>query len=123
MPVVIAAPGDLDLSTFRLVAWEGETVELGNVAVERMAVRRRAFEEFVGAAGEGHLYGITTAHHRGAATLLSPEAWFAYARRIPRLPLLSVCRFLSGWSAGSWAARVSGFVATGRRCAPNLRRP
>ena len=86
MTVVLADPTDLDLAAFRRVAWGGEGVELADAAVQRMAATRGAFEKFVAASADRHLYGITTAHHRGARTLLSPEARVAYARRIPPTP-------------------------------------
>jgi histidine ammonia-lyase len=120
MSILLASPGDLDLAAFRRVAWEGETVELGTAAVERMAASRRAFEDFVAAAGDRHLYGITTAHHRGAASLLSPEARIAYARRIPPTPA-SFGRPLPGRMVrGIVAARVSGFISGAAAVRPEL---
>src|ERR1035438_4776080 len=86
MSVVLCVPGDVDLTVFQRVAWGGETVALGDDAVERMQASRRAFETFVAASADRHLYGITTAHDRGAATLLSAEERVRYARRVPATP-------------------------------------
>jgi histidine ammonia-lyase len=120
MSIVLAAPGDLDLAAFRRIAWEGETVELSRAAVERMAASRRAFEEFVTAAGERHFYGITTAHHRGAGVLLEAEARVAYARRIPPTPASFGLPLPERMVRGIVAARVSGFVSGAAGVRPEL---
>ncbi len=120
MPIVLDAPGDLDLAAYRRIAWEGETVELGSAGMARMADSRRAFEAFVAAAGDRHLYGITTAHHRGAATLLPAPARAAYARRIPPTPASFGPAFPERLVRGIVAARVSGFLGGAAAVRPEL---
>lgn len=122
VPVVLADSGDVDLAVFRRVAWEGDTVELSDRALERMAAGRRAFEEFVAAAGDRHLYGITTAHHRGAATLLSPDARAEYARRIPPTPASFGSSLPERVVRGIVLARTAGFLGGSAAVRPELAR-
>jgi histidine ammonia-lyase len=120
--VVLADPTDLDLPAFRRVAWEGEGIALADAAVARMAATRNAFEEFVEAAGDRHLYGITTAHHRGARTLLSPQERVAYARRIPPTPASLGPALPQRVVRGIVAARVAGFIGGTAAVRPELAR-
>ncbi len=122
MTVVLADPTDLDLAAFRRVAWGGEGVELADAAVQRMAATRGAFEKFVAASADRHLYGITTAHHRGARTLLSPEARVAYARRIPPTPASLGPALPERVVRGIVAARVAGFIGGTAAVRPELAR-
>lgn len=110
MPVVLRVPEDVTLAAFRRVAWEGDTVVLDETAVTRMAEDRRAFESFVADAGERHLYGITTAHHRGAASLLSPEARVSYQRRVPPTPASFGVTLPDRLVRGIVLARLAGFI-------------
>ena len=55
-------------------------------AAERIAARRREFEAFVEAHNDAHLYGITTRHHYGARTVLSPAEREEYNRRLTPTP-------------------------------------
>jgi len=111
MPVLLRVPEDVKLSAFRQVAWEGDTVVLDEVAVTRMTEDRRAFESFVAEAGDRHLYGITTAHHRGATSLLSPEARVSYQRRVPPTPASFGVTLPDRLVRGIVLARVAGFIS------------
>ena len=120
MPVTLRDPQDLDLRAYRRIAWDGEGVELDPHALERIAERRAAFDAFV-AANEGErLYGVTTAHHRGASTLLSPAARIAYARRVPAVPATFGPSLPERLVRGIVAARLSGFVGGGSAVRPEL---
>ena len=111
MSVVLHVPGDVDLTVFQRVAWEGETVALGDDAVKRMHASRRAFETFVAASADRHLYGITTAHHRGAATLLSAQERARYARGVPATPASFGPALLpERLVRGIVLARLAGFI-------------
>jgi histidine ammonia-lyase len=120
--VVLADPTDLDLPAFRRVAWDAEGIEIADAAVQRMAASRAEFEEFVAASGDRHLYGITTAHHSGARTLLSPEARAAYARRIPPTPASLGPALPERVVRGIVAVRVAGFIAGTAAVRPELAR-
>jgi histidine ammonia-lyase len=54
--------------------------------MERIAMRRGQFEAFVEANTNSHLYGITTRHHYGASTVLSPAEREAYNKHLPATP-------------------------------------
>lgn len=86
MTVVVSTSADIGLEAIRRVAWCGEGVEVSSDALRRIRARRREFEAFLEANPDGHLYGITTAHHYGAKTLLSPEARDEYHRHLPPTP-------------------------------------
>ena len=120
--VTLARPTDLDLAAFARVAWGGEGVRLAPEAIARMASTRRAFDEFVAASADRHLYGITTAHHRGANTLLSPADRAAYARRIPPTPASVGAPLPDRVVRGVVAARVAGFIAGTAAVRPELAR-
>ena len=122
MTVTLAEPTDLDLAAFARVAWNGEGVELAPEAIDRMAFTRRAFDEFVAASADRHLYGITTAHHRGARTLLSPADRVAYARRIPPTPASLGPPLPERVVRGIVAARVAGFIGGTAAVRPELAR-
>jgi histidine ammonia-lyase len=120
MPVTLRDSQDLDLRAYRRIAWDGEGVELDPGALERIAEQRAAFEVFV-AANEGErLYGVTTAHHRGASTLLSPSARVAYARRVPPVPATFGPSLPERLVRGIVAARVAGFIGGGSAVRPEL---
>lgn len=111
MSVVLRVPGDVDLTVFQRVAWEHETVALADGAVRRMQASREAFETFVAASADRHLYGITTAHHRGAATLLSEQERVRYARRVPPTPASFGPALPERVVRGIVLARVAGFIS------------
>ncbi len=120
MAVVLSSAEDLDLDAFRRVAWEGETVELSAAALSHVASRRAAFDAFLAASADRHLYGITTAHHWGAATLLTPEARVAYARRIPPTPASFGTRLPERVVRGIVLARTGGFLSGDPAVRPEL---
>lgn len=122
MTVTLGAPRDLDLSAFRRVAWDGEGVAVAPAALDHVAERRRAFEAFVAAHEGERLYGITTAHHRGATRLLDPAARVAYARRIPPTPASFGERLPERVVRGIVVARLAGFLAGGAAVRPELAR-
>jgi histidine ammonia-lyase len=117
---VLASADDVDLDVFRRVAWEGEGVELTASALEWMAARRASFEAFVAAAADRHLYGVTTAHHRGAAELLSPDARAAYARSIPPTPASFGPALPERVVRGIVLARTAGFIGGEAAVRPEL---
>lgn len=89
-------------------------------ALEWLAAQRRAFEAFVSEREGERLYGITTAHHRGATTLLSAEARAAYARRIPPTPATFGPPLPERVARGIVAARAAGFLRGGAAVGPEL---
>jgi histidine ammonia-lyase len=117
---LLASREDVDLDVFRRVAWEGEGVELAPAALNRMAARRASFEAFVAAAGDRRLYGITTAHHRGATRLLSAEARAEYARRIPPTPASFGAPLPERLVRGIVLARIAGFLSGDAAVRPDL---
>jgi histidine ammonia-lyase len=120
MPVKLRDPHDLDLAAYRRIAWVGERVELDPAALDRMAESRRAFEAFVSEHEGERLYGVTTAHHRGAGTLLSPDERVAYARRVPPVPATFGLPLPERLVRGVVAARLAGFVGGGAAVRPEL---
>lgn len=117
---MLTSAEDVDLDVFRRVAWEGETLELSAAALSHVASRRAAFDAFVAASSGRHLYGITTAHHRGAATLLAPEARVAYARRIPPTPASFGPVLPERVVRGIVLARTAGFLSGDAAVRPEL---
>jgi histidine ammonia-lyase len=120
MTVTLGAPQDAGLAVFRRVAWEGEGVTLAPAALARVAASRAAFEAFVAARAGERLYGITTAHHRGAAVLLSEEARAAYARQIPPTPASFGEPLPERVVRGIVLARLAGFLAGDAAVRPEL---
>ena len=86
MTVLVAASEDVDLKAVQRVAWRRERLEIAPEALARVERRRREFEAFVEANARVPLYGITTRHHYGAGTVLSPEERDAYHSRLTAAP-------------------------------------
>lgn len=120
MTLSLTAPRDLDLLAFRRVAWEGEPVEVSPETLAHMAATRRRFDAFVAEHAGERLYGITTAHHRGARVLLSDEARAAYARRVPATPATFGPRLPERLVRGIVAVRLAGFVSGHSAVRPEL---
>ncbi len=86
MTLVLNTRHDVDLAAIERVAWNGEGVAISQAAIERIAMRRLQFEAFVEANTDSHLYGITTRHHYGASTVLTPDEREEYNKHLPPTP-------------------------------------
>ncbi len=64
---------DFTLDSYRRVAWEGEPVEVGQDALERIAERRSSLERLVENNPDRHYYGTTTTPGEGVKTVLTEE--------------------------------------------------
>ncbi len=120
MTLALSDSRDLTLAAFRRVAWDGEDVELGAAGLRRMSESRRAFEAFLAAHEGERLYGITTAHHSGARTLLSGTARAEYARRIPATPASFGPPLPERLVRGIVVARLAGFLSGASAVRPAL---
>lgn len=84
MTVVLAKRSDITLDAYYRVAWQGEDVTIAEQALAIIAAARASFLALLDANPKMRIYGVTTAHHTGAATLLSQEERQAYASQLPR---------------------------------------
>ncbi len=79
--VVLHDRGDFTLDTYRRVAWEGEPVEIGPAALQRIGEMRSSLERLVANNPGRHYYGTTTTSGEGVKTVLTPERRRAYLDR------------------------------------------
>lgn len=86
MTLVVSTSADIGLEAILRVAWHGEGVRVSAEGLARIRSRRLEFEAFVEANAGAHLYGITTTHHYGASTVLTPEAREEYHSRLTPTP-------------------------------------
>lgn len=84
MTVVLAKRLDITLDAYYRVAWQGEDVTIAEQALAIIAAARASFLALLDANPKMRIYGVTTAHHTGATTLLSQEERQAYASHLPR---------------------------------------
>jgi histidine ammonia-lyase len=82
--VVLRSRADLDLETYRRVAWGGEPVELAPEAVARIADCRRSFLALVDSDPNLVVYGVTSGYGERARIRLSADERRAQASWPPR---------------------------------------
>src|ERR1700752_4531431 len=80
MTVTVARRADIDLASYARVAWEGEAVEVDQVALAEVTRRREQFLAFVAANADRKLYGVNVHAGEGSDRLLSPEDQRSYER-------------------------------------------
>jgi len=80
MTVTLNELGDFTLDNLRRVAWDGEGVAFGPLALERMKRRRAQFLLMVEQAPENRIYGVTTGFGDRAKVLLDAEERARQAR-------------------------------------------
>lgn len=80
MTVVLTNRRDVDLGSYRRVAWQGESVELDPAARRRMKTRREALLRFVDAHPDRLIYGVNVHAGDGASRRMTPEEQLDYAR-------------------------------------------
>ena len=61
MTVVLARRADINLDSFRRVAWQGEAVRLADTALKTIANCRRSFLQLIENDPSLVIYGVTTA--------------------------------------------------------------
>lgn len=83
MTVILNTRADITLKTYRRVAWEGEDVLIGPEALERIEQARAQFLDLVRSDPTRRIYGVTTAHHYGASSILNAEEQAEYGRHVP----------------------------------------
>jgi histidine ammonia-lyase len=83
MTVVLAQRADIDLDSFRRVAWQGEGVRLADVALQLIAACRRSFLQLIDKDPGLVIYGVTTAMGELASRRLGPEECARHARLKP----------------------------------------
>src|SRR5919204_4178148 len=86
MTVLLRTRGDIDLDAVRRVAWEGESVELAQPALERIAECRRSFLALLDSDPELVVYGVTSGYGERARIRLNAEERKAQAARAPIWP-------------------------------------
>ena len=74
---------DINLESFRRVAWEGEPVVLGDAARERIAAARKTFLEYIEAYPDRRVYGANTRVGPGVKTVLLHGELRAQSARRP----------------------------------------
>ncbi|HLN06520.1 MAG TPA: aromatic amino acid lyase, partial [Acidimicrobiales bacterium] len=75
--VTLRSRHDITLEVFRRVAWEGESVEIGTVAVEEMAAAYRGFLDLIESNPDLSVYMVTTGGGEWARQRVSPGEWNA----------------------------------------------
>ncbi len=83
MTVRLATRHDIDLATFRRVAWQGEPVRIAKSALERIAACRRSFLDLIDHDPTVTIYGVTTAMGELASHRLDQEQRDRHARIKP----------------------------------------
>ncbi len=108
---VVERRADINLESFRRVAWDGEPVLLSDAARERIAAARRAFLEYIETYPDRRVYGANTRVGPGVKTVLRHAELRAQSARRPgaagvsfgeKLPLRVV--------RGILLARLANFV-------------
>ena len=61
MTVVLTTRNDINLDSFRRVAWQGEGVRISEAALQRIAQCRESFLQLIDNDPELVIYGVTTA--------------------------------------------------------------
>lgn len=84
MTVVLDDLGDFSLEALRRVAWAGEDVRLGELALARMRQARERFLTMIGTVPGLHVYGVTTGFGDNAGRMLTP----AEQERQARMPAI-----------------------------------
>jgi histidine ammonia-lyase len=78
LSVLIESRGDITLETFRRVAWEGESIEIGARAAATMDRSHESFKAYLKARlaedPQAVIYGVTTAPGDGGTRNLPPDA-------------------------------------------------
>lgn len=82
MSVRLFSRKDITLENLRRVAWAGETVELDDSAIARMAAARQRFMLLLDDPAVS-IYGVTSGYGQNAKTRLSPEERKVHAKRLP----------------------------------------
>lgn len=80
MTVRLARRADIDLATFRRVAWEGAAVEVAPCALAEVDRRRGQFLEFLAANPDRRFYGVNVHAGDGSDRVLSDADQRDYAR-------------------------------------------
>ena len=83
MTVVLTTRNDIDLDSFRRVAWQGEGVRISEAALQRIAQCRESFLQLIDKDPELVIYGVTTAMGELASRRLSLEERARHARLKP----------------------------------------
>ena len=84
MPLDLNVRADITLDTYRLVAWDRETVALGTVAMARVTNARTAFMHLIDSDPNLTIYGVTSGYGQHANKRLTGEARRQHAQRPPR---------------------------------------
>ena len=82
MSVRLFSRQDITLENLRRVAWAGETVELDDTAMARMAAARQRFMQLLDDPAVS-IYGVTSGYGQNAKKRLSPEERKVHAKRLP----------------------------------------
>lgn len=75
---------DITLDLYHRVAWQGQGLQLGVSAVERMTKARREFLRLLDADPSVTIYGVTSGYGHQASVRLEGEARRLHARKAPR---------------------------------------
>ena len=73
MTVVLTRRTDINLESFRRVAWLGENVRLSDTALQIIADCRRSFLQLIEEDPNLVIYGVTTAMGELASRRLAPD--------------------------------------------------
>src|SRR4051812_40509063 len=75
---------DLTLELYHRVAWQGDGVRFGAVALDRMAESRKTFIRLIDEDPSVVIYGVTSGYGQFASKRLEGEARRKHARKPPR---------------------------------------
>ena len=125
MTVTLSRRADINLTSFELVAWKGEGVQVSAAALADVARTRDRFLAFVAERPDRRFYGVNVHAGEGSDRLLSPEEQRSYERglhagtsfgeALPRrvvrgIVLARLANFIEGQSGVS--AELVEFVAS-----------
>lgn len=119
MMVMVNSPADISVEHFRRMAWEGEPVEIGHDAWQRIKNARRDFMRLVESDPTQMIYGVTTGYGSAAKERLDAEGRTKQARLRPDTLGIGLGRNLPervvrGIVFARLASFVSGFAAVSR---------
>src|SRR6267378_8414747 len=83
MTVILTRRADINLDSFRRVAWQGEGVRLSDTALQVIAACRRSFLQLIDKDPDLVIYGVTTATGELASRRLGAEERDRHARLKP----------------------------------------
>lgn len=121
MHVEINFRREITLDLYRRVAWQGQGLQLGDVAVDCMRKSREGFLRLLDGDQNVTIYGVTTGYGHQASVRLDGEARRIHARRAPKDTVAAFGRAAPERVArGIVLARLTNFIEGHAAITPDL---